>query len=730
MRDARKETDPGSYHRGKVKAVAGRYLAAIERVSSQHQSSRLVHKRESIQKGKSSSWIVQSPRSRSSHGRSVKSAKTSITIESFLDPSSGSCSVEEQSWNEVSPSRGVNSSQDLTTPGSTSESRHYATNCSKQPLKVSSASTLAERMQFIENPRRQHTSNDNHCRQTRPDSITHNYNTEDESDIFDGHASICSDTSSLSSPQSPDSVSHRREKHISLNYVKNNGPIGKKNADVEFPSPPTTQGFLKKSIDRAVHGSLDLILDNTAWANCNTSPISIECNQIASPNLKRHLHVTKCKGNTTTTQETSDHTSPTRTPSSHSHSNSRNFALKLSQSFSTSSMHTEAATEVATNRAIDLAMKRIREIEKNGHTSLALIDARKSLRKQSPVLARSADRVAMGAKSLFSSSSNESSRKDLSDKGCVVGPVDRLGYGRLLNHVERQQQSFMSTRLREEESSVSKSLSSSLGVEFSGAQKMEMGSKRNLRISGERVSSGKAIPNSKITGPSLTNGYNYLENVNLMIPSLDIEDDYGDSSCDDFGKGKKPLHKTRTYRVPTPNIDVTEYEAAAVNSCLSPRIILRRTQSYEQKSPDPIFCTSSMSFHSSSAGLLNSVSRASSSLARSFGSEDAMIVTEGSTLSDSPLSPHTSLPSETSRRRALVFATSGMLSHRLQAAASFSSSLDSRIKETSITPVNNSERIVGVASGQKTISLSPLVTSTSLQTNEFLIPYIVPYLRS
>jgi hypothetical protein len=250
---------------------------------------------------------------------------------------------------------------------------------------------------------------------------------------------------------------------------------------------------------------------------------------------------------------------------------------------------TGASTEVATNRAVDIALKRIQAMEEHvkdvkemlaqSITALALQDEQHAADPDSFDLA-------MRAKSILSVSSHDES----------TNPSGKLG-----RHVEKRSPTRHNHakygQLLSDTSTLSKS---SVGVVEVDPYNRP---KRTLKtvINSQR---SRAIQPSVASVPEEHESEFGLERPRTM---------HGTAN-----NYPGPVQK-RTFRVAPKHPATQSFMDTTVDSCRSPPIIQRRSYSQEEPSPDPVFCSKSLSAYSSSHISPDSV-------AGSFESEDAMFM--------------------------------------------------------------------------------------------------------
>jgi hypothetical protein len=417
---------------------------------------------------------------------------------------------------------------------------------------------------------------------------------------------------------------------------------------LETSLSPVRPFSMEQTFDKAMEKGLDLILNTNAWACTSGGGTGRHRYSTPQPTRNGARGIAQTRTNPRVGRNPVEMKySPQRRRTVAASSSTADLMPSLSAETPRSDF--TGVTEIATNRAVDLAMKRIREIE-NGNGGYALdgggdqteLVARRMSPKLDEAAVRQAEVIAsrIAARSILSVSSNESSGAAAAvgrgvvrsgavhqdnemavPKPSTVNPSGRLG-----KHVEHIDQVAGS-----DDASKSVSLSS-VGAEISHGQhpnvyqmaKSSLRAATTTRFSKGRVAPGRTSDRIK---EEIIDEYDDGDASNgILLPAL-LETTVAESS----------RIETRTFRVSTP------VEAAypsrqtkplkppfdGVGACLSPPQIIRKTHSYEETmSPDPIFCSKSMSMsvHSHMISPTRTANSPVSSVEASFQSDNAMFM--------------------------------------------------------------------------------------------------------
>ena len=427
---------------------------------------------------------------------------------------------------------------------------------------------------------------------------------------------------------------------------------------------PMNQFSMEKTFDEAVEKGLDMLLNTNAWT-CTVpqshlqQPPPMRPTPPSTPSIPRSARDTQ---QMLTTMTTTSVPVTNTTPPAHQRRKQRHEEALLRHTLSADtplSDVTGAATEIATNRAIDLALKRIRNIEYNNDnnhntttitasdvppqttTSSTTIPKLDPPASQLSITTKSSDnstvtnRVKQVAKSFERTTGNDTSIVTplsvarLGSNGLNRRTFENIGTTNSISRKGRLGQHFQESKncytqpppIGERSVETMKSLSTSVGVEID-----------------DRV--------SRIPVSSTLKAYSDVNRTQQPDTAADVSNDwmrvplpYGpeNSNLPKYPAAIRPLYgQTRAvvdtipstpvssrYKLPTPHIG--RYKA--IDPCMSPPQIVRKSHSYDPVSPDPIFCSKSMSMSINSSTMVFSPQQSSNaSVEASFQSEDAMFM--------------------------------------------------------------------------------------------------------
>lgn len=413
-------------------------------------------------------------------------------------------------------------------------------------------------------------------------------------------------------------------------YVENAGTLS--------PVPKST---IEKTFDKAVEKGLDLILSTNAWACTNGAESGTDgrlgCSQPSFPSYPQQEEMyNKNVASRSVRNKMEMKYSPQR----------QKHGAIVQHSLSTETARSDvtgASTQIATNRAVDLAMKRIQQMEKNLLQTKGVLERSKSKKNLTEDELRQAEVVArrLTAKSMLSVSSNESNARLDKKPMNKQSPTMNQTSGRLGDHVAQGK-----ARLIPDCHQHSEEENSSAGADL-GSRNTFQAAKLSLRpVLGSRKTSifpsVSSVPEEDLMNLSAdhsTSGLTYNKDGD---DDDDTEDqhDYGPSIPLLADTGSKAMNadleiiETRTFRVTTPappclhgQRQISDSSLDGIGACISPPQIVRKAHPYEQVSPDPVFCSKSMSMSVQSTPVVSP--RATSpvfSVENSFESDNAMFM--------------------------------------------------------------------------------------------------------
>jgi hypothetical protein len=397
--------------------------------------------------------------------------------------------------------------------------------------------------------------------------------------------------------------------------------------------PRHTQFSIEKTFDEAFEKGLDMILNTNAWActvpDSRTSPIPSSTKDTKRINSR--------------SQRNTVMTPPQRRKQRHN-------ALRHSFSAETPrSDVTGAETEIATNRAIDLALKRVREIEND-------IALSKEQAKRPPVQAkqmntRASSHVKHVAMKFERSNLEEAKLPLLVCKRMNIGShrfTDtklRTGHhpvnnGALNGHfgATNVQSAYREGTNDEYSLDQTRSLSSSVGVEIGDASRSQ--SKATTALETFVHTKGASMSSSEREKQHKPTKFRQVLNIKDMLSN-------------DGSSNPAEVCSPRQENLPSPTLRIVKASTplrpllngrppvsenyVSMDPCMSPPRIVRKPQSFDNTSPDPVFCSKSMSLSIHSSQMLSNSPSTHASDDASFQSDDAMFMERGeetSTTSD------------------------------------------------------------------------------------------------
>lgn len=433
------------------------------------------------------------------------------------------------------------------------------------------------------------------------------------------------------------------ESTTSGSYHISHHPQQQKSASQKRKAGPLNHFSIEKTFDQAVESGLDMILNTNAWTCAVPQmqpPQSTPSN--STPHIPRSTRDTQQMSTTTGSKPMAT------TPPAHQRRKQRHDDALLRHTLSADTPRSDvtgAATEIATNRAVDIAMKRIRDIEyNNNHQYQAPVASPVLLRIDPPpesqptttsINTTTMSRVKQGAKNFEQNKSNRATpvvvtnglnRRTYEN---TVTPITVNTSGRLGLHFYERASKHSSHQLQIGEGSVEtlKTLSSSVGVEIDDrVSRMPVSS--TLKTYSE-VKSGANFPMNRTQQPRAKDeGAEDWMNVPLLYgPENNNPQKQPADRPSYIGRIKvcdtmpsTPL--ISRYKLPSPSIGLHH----TVDPCMSPPQIIRKSHSYDQVSPDPVFCSKSMSMSINSASMFSPQQSSNASVEASFQSEDAMFM--------------------------------------------------------------------------------------------------------
>lgn len=394
---------------------------------------------------------------------------------------------------------------------------------------------------------------------------------------------------------------------------------------------------MESTFDDAVEQGLDMILNSSPWASC--SRVDAQASSSFGRNRRQNGQDRKSNGR--------NGVSSMKMMASPRQRKYGDLQHSLSTETPRSDI-TGASTAVATNRAVDLAMNRIRTMECDIQKTREILERSRNTRKgsyrttapdESGLLRSGFEVKRSAANSLLSTSSNESSKVD-ARKRLIDNDINQ---GRLAHRVKQSKVCSISSRDGTDHcpcvaSKFSESLPSSVGVEIDNSlQHNTADSTLQAAVGARNVAISLSV--APVSEGDIVSATPDLSNCGVM--DADSQDDFSSSLMLPYLSGiandDKKLVKDdglvvkRTFRMsPTVTADVNNHwpkahSDKAIDRCMSPPAILRKSQSQDEPSPDPIFCSTSLSISiNSSHEIANSSSH--SSVGSSFQSEDAIFM--------------------------------------------------------------------------------------------------------
>ena len=395
----------------------------------------------------------------------------------------------------------------------------------------------------------------------------------------------------------------------------------------------TNHFSIEQTIDQAMEKGLDMILNSTNGWTCSVpAPSPPQKPAATTPHLPRSAR---------DTQQMSTTKSPSTTPPAHLRRKQRHEEL-LQHSLSVDTPRSDvtgAATEIATNRAMDLAWKRIRDLEyadqqppsppvasptvelsQGPPPPSTLSSSNVTTMSRVKQVAQNFERNTLQnvAPSIMvhhqTTGLNSRTYTNMAPTSATTSNKERLG-----QHFHEMTSRHYSRPLQRGERSVEtiKSLSSSVGVEID-----DRASRMNVCSTYKNYSDVQTGANmNRIPPPSAKDDFSN-DWTEAPLP-------YGPENGSVQQKSanrRSYLGSARTVLNTIPSTPVSSRYKIPTEPCMSPPQIVRKSHSYDQVSPDPIFCSKSMSMSINSGPIFSPQQSSNASVEASFQSEDALFM--------------------------------------------------------------------------------------------------------
>jgi hypothetical protein len=528
-----------------------------------------------------------------------------------------------------------------------------------QPLSDSTKQNPSKSSHILDR-RRVHSKNDAYESDDGDSSLTSRRTAESKDSPYhsrrsrdhplQGHfddSTASSDESSLSYEDDANEILHYPPQQDYRFYSERNKHDARHSSPKHINSIPKHTHFsIEKTFDQAFEKGLDMILNTNAWA-CTvpesrpgaTSPIPSNTKDTKRINAR--------------SQRNTVMTPPQRRKQRYN-------ALRHSLSAETPrSDITGAETEIATNRAIDLALRRVREIEND--TALPKKHAERPTEPKKQKNSKESSHVKHVAMNF------ERSKADVTKPPLLV--CKRANGGgqkfadtttRTVHHVEKNgklNSHFLETNVPiadivhdDHSFDQSRSLSSSVGVEIGDRSRTQ--SKATTAFAGFAHYNGASVSSSEREKKHETMKSRQLWN-RKDPPRYDGSSIRAKSFLPRQENIQSPSLRGLTTSTPSRPLlngrPPVSQSYVPFDPCMSPPQIVRKPQSFDDASPDPVFCSKSMSMSIHSSQMLSHSPSTNASGDASFQSDNAMFMEKGEEASSTSNPMHNQW-----KRRALI----------------------------------------------------------------------------